>query len=434
VDKRFLEEYDQKEAEELERWNKQRSGNNDPDAKHWPPVYRFHNLSAPTSMAFQAQTQLDAKSPGEICSKIPFSGSLILKLSPLKDPRLFKLFHGFEIRDIPRLVDFAKDTGKVQFMLSCAAKEFTDLDFFDPIFTEFRPPLYVHISPYSLFSDRKKAESFKKEFAQVAKSNVLSFNQEMLADVDQEKRLNENTRHSMAEQSFDNRLEDYLLLRALGKDDIADEILCLFTIDPYKANRLLYAYHLSLFEPLLEGKPHNIPLGLYKFYGKTLKDIDQSTIFPNEYPVEIGTFLMKKAAPYPPSFRAMEYLVDTYKQEDLYKVMNALSQAVKSRTPDLLAEKTEAIGEILENIWKDSGKIKQEIKEINYGFSLALGLIGPLTGFYTTGYMGLLAGLGLSIAKIGLDWYGITGKRIIKKLQPNYLTNVYDFRVKYTIQ
>jgi hypothetical protein len=436
LDKKFLEEYDQKEAEEIKRWNRQLSGKDyDPDSTYWPPSSRFQKLSEPVFFAFQAQAQLDAAAPGEIWSQIPFAGSLIIKLAPLKEPRLFKLFNGFEIGDIPRLVDFARDTGKVQFMLSCHAKNFEGLDFLYPIFTEFRPPLYGHILPHSLFSDRKKAEGFKKEFDQVARSRVLSLYKESLSYIDRGEKLNEDMRKDMAAQGFDNRWEDYLLLRALEKDAIADEVLCLFTDDPDMAFRILYAYHLALFQPLLEGRPQNMPLGFYEFYGKTLEGIDRSVFVSNcEYPMEIGAFLMKKLAPYAPSFKAMEYMVDTHKQEELYKVMNALCKAVKSRSPDPLIEKAEEIGEILESIWKDSRKIRREIKEIDCGFSLAFGVIGPIAGLLSAGYPGLLAGLGFSVAKTGLDWYGSTGKRLIKKLRPDYLANIYDFRVKYAIK
>ena len=53
----------------------------------------------------------------KIWSQIPFSGTTMVAFENCSE-KLFFQEHGFEINELPYLIDLAKDYGKVQFFLS----------------------------------------------------------------------------------------------------------------------------------------------------------------------------------------------------------------------------------------------------------------------------------------------------------------------------
>jgi hypothetical protein len=424
MDRKFLEEYKNKEQEEAEKFNQRLSEGKISDSVSYTP-YRLGKLKDPVFYAFQTQKELDA--PRVIWPQIPLAGSLIITLRALRDEKLFRENHGFDIQDIPKLVDFAKETGKVQFILAYDPTEYEGLDFLDPIFIELKPPIYGHYLPQNLFSTEIEAKKFEAEFYQIARIRFEPYVKEVFeyyCGSDKPKK-----------GYLETLCEDYLVLRALGKHDVAEEIMNLILDDPISAATILTAYHYSLFLPMLDGVARNVDLDSFTELATHLRKEDRvSFISKIKFPCEIGAFLMKKLTPYPKSFRAMEYLVDRYKQEDLYNVMEALNAAIRSKSPDLLTMKAADMGEILDNIWRDSKKIQQEIKEVDFGISLAFGVIGPVAGLLTAGVAGLLVGLGLTVAKTSIDFFGSIEEKVVKKLRPSYLVNIYNFKSQYSIK
>ncbi|MCZ7380245.1 MAG: hypothetical protein O8C64_01515 [Candidatus Methanoperedens sp.] len=139
MDKDFLENYLAKELEEIVKFEhniyERKLNSSYPDRK------RFPKLNEPIGKAI----------PGEsIWPQIPLFGSLIIEIHPVPE-NLFYQFHGMEKQDFEKLIDFSKETGKVQFMINGYPESFRRMDFLLPLFEEIRPPLTNSIPMASLF-------------------------------------------------------------------------------------------------------------------------------------------------------------------------------------------------------------------------------------------------------------------------------------------
>lgn len=426
MDRSFLEEYQQAEEEELnklcERIFNGAFGSND----IYPPDSRFPKLRRPVIKAWQIQRDLNL--PSIIWSQIPLSGSLVIELLPLPE-KDFKEYHGLDVRDIPKLVEFSKETGKVQFVLHGNATSYEGLNYLDPIFIELRPPQTARFPSESILLS-SEAKKYIEEFNEVAK---LEFKPMLWRASDE---WFNGTEYNGINYYFD-LVDTFVDLVALGKNDIAKQILNAFRDDSELAQILLYAYTDFICGPLLDAFriSYNYDLQFFSDIStKFFKEEDKAKLLANiKLPCEVGAFLTQKLAPYPQTFRAMELLVEKYEQEDLYNVFKALDNGIEAKSPDILTLKAKELGEILDNVWEDSRKIKREIKEVNFGISFTLGVIGPIVGYMGAGVPGLLAALGLTVVEKGIDFFGSSiGEKIIKKLRPDWLVGVYDFKKQYS--
>jgi len=145
LDKEYLTEYSAREREFIGKLgNISKSGIDNCKREY---KKRFKRLEEPI-----------ARSPGlmSVWPQIPLYGTLIVTLSPFGAGR-FSEYHGFEVADIPQLVNFARSTGKVSFVLTKDPVEYADLNFLDPIFTELNPPRDFVAQPLS----SQELETFK---------------------------------------------------------------------------------------------------------------------------------------------------------------------------------------------------------------------------------------------------------------------------------
>jgi hypothetical protein len=118
-----------------------------------------------------------------------------------------------------------------------------------------------------------------------------------------------------------------------------------------------------------------------------------------------------------------------YDDKELYKVLNALNEGVKERKIDLIEDKRDNITEILDNVWKETDKIKYKADIARLGVGLVGGLSASFSG------IGILAGLGFStIDKIVALKLDSMGEKLAKFFSPNYLVTIYDFKKKHTTQ
>lgn len=69
----------------------------------------------------------------KIWSQIPFSGTLIIPINNYGKEDFFE-FHGFEASDLDKLIELAKETGKVTFVLSADARYYEGLEYLETLF------------------------------------------------------------------------------------------------------------------------------------------------------------------------------------------------------------------------------------------------------------------------------------------------------------
>jgi len=122
MDSDFLEEYQRQEFEAFER-NRNVSERLD-NLK--PPI--FH-ITGPCS---------------SIWSQIAFSGTVIFPLHPLPQYTFETGWH-ISIKEFPDLIQFVKETKKIQFVLTAPPTSYKEFDYLEPILKELKPPLYTQI-------------------------------------------------------------------------------------------------------------------------------------------------------------------------------------------------------------------------------------------------------------------------------------------------
>jgi hypothetical protein len=164
------------------------------------------------------------------------------------------MVHGFSASEIDRLVDFARETKRVTFVLNDDAREFVGLDFLDPIFTEMQPTM-DNVLPTSLFAERlDEYMRYRDEFDTLAR---VKFYQYMSA-------VTEFMRESLgpsADRSIgwaSNLMHTYACLGILGYEDIKQAIADCIVDSPRAAHAMLLSLDMLLTGPSLD--PHRARL------------------------------------------------------------------------------------------------------------------------------------------------------------------------------
>lgn len=135
MDAEYLENYHAKEDEEYERLVVKKIEENTFNffSDKYPPDNRFSNLKRPvtdsTIIGCNAEDRWD---------QVPFSGSTILNLEACPKS-IFEEFY-FKVSEIPEIINFIKETGKIQIVLQQSAKVYEGLSYLDPFFQELKPP------------------------------------------------------------------------------------------------------------------------------------------------------------------------------------------------------------------------------------------------------------------------------------------------------
>jgi hypothetical protein len=102
-----------------------------------------------------------------VYSIIPFYGTTVIFIKPGSKSQ-FQLRHDFSLEDLDKLLDFAKSSGKVQFVLSARPIYYEKLDFLDPLFTELKVPEHIML-PADFFADKKTIDKSVDEFRTIAR-------------------------------------------------------------------------------------------------------------------------------------------------------------------------------------------------------------------------------------------------------------------------
>jgi hypothetical protein len=416
MNQEYLTDYSAREAEEIEAFYRKVSQGNIDQNEGFPPKRRFHRPREPFALA--------AKYQASIWPQIPLCGSLLITIVPRKREE-FAEANGFAVADIERLVDFARDTGRVQFGLPTDPLHYVGLDFLDPILTELKPPVIPIISP-NLLMEKHVLEKYEIEFYTLAQINFLP-NFVMFM----KQRVNGVTMEYIEKRADDYR-RDYVVLKARGYEDITNRMDDALVSDFSEACKLFAVYGNFLSEPSL--------FPMKTIFNRTLREIQlasaEKAIKQTEIslPCEIGRFLSRKISLFPESFQACLDVVSKYEQEELGKVLSALNEGLHRKNFDLVNAKSEDISVILENVWNDANKLSRASTILRYGIPLDLAVIGAAIGM-TSGPIGtaagFLAGLGFGVAeetiKVGV---GSLSDKIAKFGEPSHISSIFDFQKK----
>lgn len=416
----YLEDYDAREKEQMNNFFKKLYEGEYNEEDRYPAADRLC-LKTPYTKSILFE---------KIWYQIPLYGTTVIELAPLtKDETiLFERAHGFSINDIDKLIDFAKESGKIQFCLCTRPTEYKESDFLESIFQELKPPVlgnYRHVFQILFDDDSKKMKLWRDE----------SYFLIDLIDI---------FYHSQGKKSFlfDKDLivdfiSGWMALRSFGYHEIAEEIADQFIVDPIKAYALFNDTINLLIEPYLDPLKYIKSLKISERQRmEIVKPLNQQLFTNVEFPCEVGKFLNSKLKLLiPENINGAIELNEEYNLYDLRDVMGALNRALKQDKVDEIYEKTEEISIIFENVWSDAEKLKRKIKIAKYAISLGIGGIGAIATMPIGGIGGLLAGLGFQVAdKIAdIRTYDTINEKIMKWTAPNHLIHIYDFRKKYKV-
>lgn len=413
MDRKYLEEYEQREREEYDKLIKKiQKGGFDFEKDKYPPNARFVNLRRPVALAGHRTSNTK-----DVWGQIPFCGSLILSLPAFQKDFFEECF--FKIGDIAEIVAFIKETGRLQITLQDYPTRYAGLDYFDEIFEELNPPV-LRGCPLIMFGNAKEIQEARMAFLTLGKVNYFPH----LWKIAQELSFPGGFKIVVERGSI-----TYTLLK-LGRYALVEEIEASMIDNPQKALELYDICQKFIFGPRL-----NLRSGLMSYTLDETKTVRNLPVVyhPQEmrFPCEIGKFLIEKMTNAPLGMRACYDIIDHYDAYDLQKVQESLNEAIVTNHPDVLDKSVEDLSEILDNVWNDK-TIPKQIKNIRRGAPISIAAIGSAVSAVTGGLIGFLAGLGFSVGAKILD-HEIEGlaERSVEFFARSYQVNVYDFKKKY---
>lgn len=408
MDKRFLETYKEKGWGETRKFLDDFKRGKFKAKDRYPPQSRLR-LNEPYTYSIPFEP---------IWPLIPFYGTTIIKLHPIAEKTKFERSHGFNIEDIPRLVELAKETKKVQFLVFGDPTKFEGINFLEQIFDELEPPIGAFILPDINQDDVKEFQIL---------SNYHGFSKvcdEIFAA------------HGIRAEPWYLSIE-YAVLKYLGFRELADDVLFSITNKQYgQALKLIRVAKEFLLDPYLDplkpivSKRRDITQPKEEF----LKRFNmQPAKF--EFPFEVGRFLNDKLTLIvPKNIDGVLEVSEVYDLHELRKVMNALDESIKREAAESAIEKSREISMIFEDVWAKTDRLRKKEKYIQkYGVSVGVAAIGSIASLPLGSFMGLLAGLGFTVADkfLGEKVSQAISEKILKWTTPSHMVHLYDFKRKY---
>lgn len=416
MDREYLEDYEQREEAEYKELvlKRIREGKFDFKKDKYPADNRFVNLQYPVALASYWSTNWS-----NIWAQVPFCGSLVLMIPPFPKRQFEREL--FKISDIPKIIDFVKETGKLQIMVHSHLHAYEGLDFLDPFFEELKPPTYVG-APIEILEDKKEVQRLAEAFLTLAEVKYVGLLKEI-------GRSEEYSSTGIA-SSLQLDCDTYVALKLL-KYEIAEKIENLLIDEPAEAFFLLSWSGDFLSSPICDLRA---TLKNYTFDEIKMARFLLSPVYkPQEirFPCEIGKFLQRKLTYAPQGMRACYHMLDNYSAYDLQKVQESLNKAIVENHPDIVNKKTEELSQILDNVWNDK-TVPRRIKGLQIGIPISMGALGSVAAGPIGMAGGLLAGLGYSVADkfIDLGTEGLS-ERLAKLKTRSYQANIYEFKKKY---
>lgn len=415
LDREYLQDYNQKEDEYYNQFAKNiLEGKFNIGKDESPYKERYTKIQRPV-----AEIHISHESPfrENIWAQIPFSGSSILAL-PAFSKQEFEVAY-FEVKDIPKIVDFVKETGRLQFAFENNIMAYEGLDFLDPIFEELRPPSY-HLTPLGAFASEEEVRNAIFSFETLAEINYTRF-----LDF-QQQRFSLPT--YVAPAVYKGAMMTYATLK-LTKNSLAKEAENLLVDDPAQATVLLNLANIFVEIPAfnLLVDSHNFPLDRFR-EADALPTASQPKL---HFEHEIGKFLLKKLTYAPSGLDACNEVMYHYNKYDLQKVEDSLNIAITANNPEAVNTNASELSEILGNVWDDK-TIPLRIKGLKIGIPLSMAAVGSVAAGPIGAAGGLLAGLGFDVASqmIDLKTDGLSEK-LAKIKTKSYQANIFDFKTKY---
>ncbi len=427
--KEFLQDYEAREVREIDRFTERFDKGETTQDEPYPSYNRFIKLREPIAYA-GAKTN--------VWATIPFFGSTILKLIPRSNRIDFDSYHtdayGFSSKNIDDVIDFIKDTGRMQFALSVSPTLYKDLEFLAPVFDELKPPVLVG-DPVK-FAGRDNYSKLKTEFYTLAGFGYLDYVRWYYQD--------RNRDESYINEVLENHRDRYVLLKALGYTELTDEIGDLMTFsgveEAYNRMAIYGEFIVNPQTDLLKGvhilSRSQIESGR-AFIKNSAIDISSKLGDVNEQlkvPYEIGKFVLNKTAYNPTTLDGCVQVMQKYDDLELNRVMRAFSDSVKHKNRDGILSSIESLNNTFESVWNDSDKIKDRSKNLKDRISLGFGICGEVASNIPGA--GILAKIGFKVLEKSVENHGdAMCEGIIKKFtSPNYLVCVYDFKKTHKLE
>lgn len=419
MDKKYLAELSSRDKSKHRKFGKELLKKN--KRQRYP---QFDDLKEPVIQAERYCYSFDNE---KIWSQIPLAGSLILSIANAPKEMCLRE-NGFEPTDISKLIDLAKETNKIKFVLEQDPLDYVDLDYLDPIFTEFEPPT-AHSVDISNWIDELEQKKIAAEFVELSSIKYIE-------------QLRHNVLRDGGSEEFfyallEGRGQVYEQMKILGIDDGIEKVSNLLVDNPEEAENLLSAYMtitVPFFDPLTPNYNHSLTK-LRRF------GMSSITKLPNIKIPELGKSILKKIVPNPTSYYGCIEVIQKYQDNDLYRLLESFEKALSKEQQEKIIENSKEIEEVTDNVWSSVGKMESTIKGIKSGISFVFGLGGmaatasmgdPSFGAIS-GLAGILSGLGFHTLETHFGTKKTLSEKIGKWLNPNYIVNVYDFKKKYNL-
>lgn len=418
MNREYLEGYAQREEAELKRLFKRiKEGIFSFEKDRYPPDERFVNIRKPVALTTGGSVFF-----GRFWAQVPFCGSLILRIAPYQQDEFEKLF--FKVREIPEIIDFIKETGRLQIILNSNPLSYVGLDYLKPFFLELNPPVHW-LAPLSLFENEKEVQKAQNVFLALSKVRYVDFLRRGYL---------QDSVYSFFEQ-VNSHSDTYTYLKISGYNEIAEEIENLLIDDPPKAMILI-----EICSKFIESPARQLRGNLWTYSLQAIKSAGSLPLVyqPQEirFPYEIGQFLLKKMTHAPLGLRACYDIIDHYDAYDLQKVQKSLNEAIIANHPDIINKSADDLSEILDNLWNDT-TMPNRIKGIKIVVPILIAAIGGVAaGLPGVAAGGFLGDLGFKVAEKAVEkFFSVKGEGLSEKLAKlrtkSYQANVYDFKKKY---
>jgi hypothetical protein len=428
--KEYLDDYQAREREEFAHFTRKVLSNELDLDDRYPSLQRLKIVHQPIVLT-TCRTYLFDKE--KVWSQIPFAGTLLIPLSAYDKDHMLNGC-GFDVNDIPDLIKLAKETGRVRFGLADPPVYFENMDYFEPIFRELEPPELLYMPHEALSIDPKTYDNFCEEFEALASVNFYNSWNEYFEN----NAIPRNEYRSIMQH----RKDTFVYMKILGVEEV-DHISNLLIDEPVHADYLLAAYE-CLIEPIFDPLKASKNFCLSEIQHYDLNSLAQKMPPPpqqsqglHSFPIEIGRYIMKKITLHPSTYYGCIDVIQHYKQNELYKAFEALDKAIKTKKQDRVITHISELNEIMDNVWKDTGKVKIEREGIKDGISVTIGGVGgfasSLVGAEPT-MTGLLAAFGFNAMDRALSRFEMSiGDKLVRLLNKQYLVNIYDFKERHNL-
>jgi hypothetical protein len=386
----------------------------------YPPPERFPKLTPPFWTA-----DFDCN----IWGVIPFHGNLIALLPPAVSATKFDEMNarrGISSKNIDKLCEFARDTGRLAFALAGNPTSYESLDFLEPLFTEFRPP-GMHTMPIDLVVGPHLAARHRTRFLQLSQHGFLS----AMSHVHTLAGYREPEDSKLDKASWFYYSSTYVFLQTCGYSELAGVVENAMVHRPMLALQYLDRLGPYLVDPIL-GPPNLTPI-----FATNLTSLvhqipgsgglgTSSPEFAASY--DIGRFLLHQIVRFADSPDGCRRVMEMYDDEGLASLRAKMYRAVQEENPDALSKAAEEIKSASQQVWDRLDRLEWANILGKVVPTVSIGIVGALaTGIPGEG---LLSGLGFPV----ID--KLVGGRISQSVKGgigrlagvNHLVALYDFK------